>query len=60
MVLKKFVFLGGQLKLLGVQSSSELSGINNSLSEWVMILEELTDSDSVSLYVLHDFSHESH
>lgn len=60
MVLKKFVFLGSQLKLLGVKSSSELSGINNSLSEWVMILEELTDSDSVSLYVLHDFGHKSH
>ena len=41
----------------GIQEPS-LGGLNSSLSEWIVILEELTDSDSVSHDVVLDLVHE--
>lgn len=42
------VLLGGELYLLSVEGSSELGCLNSSLSQWIVILQEFTESDSVS------------
>ena len=47
-VFENLVLLGGQLYLLGIKSRSEFGSLNSSLSQWIVILEELTESDSVS------------
>jgi len=47
--------LCGQLYILCVQSGSELGGLDSSLSEQVMILEELPNPDPVSLDLVSDF-----
>lgn len=44
-----------QHQLLGVEGGPELCGVNNSLSQWVVVLEELAESDSMSLHELLDF-----
>lgn len=56
-VLEELELLVRQLYLLGVESGSELGGINNSLSKWIMILEELANSNSVSLDVVSNLTH---
>ena len=56
-VLKLLIFFCSHLKLLSIQCSSELGGLNGSLSEWVMILEEFTNSNSVSHDMILDLSH---
>lgn len=56
-VFEKLELLVRQLYLLGVESGSELGGINNSLSKWIMILEELANSNSVSLDVVSNLTH---
>lgn len=58
-VLKKLILLCSQLKLLSIKSSSEFGGVNNSLPEWIMVLEELTNSNSVSFHLVSDLGHES-
>lgn len=58
-VLEQLVLLGGQLYLLSVEGSSEFGGINSSLSERIVVLKELTNSDPVSLNHIHDLDHES-
>lgn len=40
--------MGGELYLLSVEGSSELGCLNSSLSQWIVILQEFTESDSVS------------
>ena len=57
-VFKFLIFFNGQLKLLCIKSSSKLSAVNNSLSKWIMILEEFTKSDSMSLNEFLDLLHE--
>ena len=53
-VLQSLVLFDGELNLLGVESGSELGSLDNSLSEWVVILQELAESDAISLnLVLH-------
>lgn len=59
MIFKELILLSRQLYLLSVESSSEFSGINSSLSKRIMILEEFSNSDSVSLNHVHDFCHQS-
>ena len=59
MVFKKLVLLSGQLYLLSVKSSSEFSGIESSLSKRIVILEEFSDSDSMSLNHIHHLGHQS-
>lgn len=56
-VLELLVLLHGQLQLLGVESSSELGGIDHTLSEGVVVLQEFSESDSVPLHVLLYFVH---
>ena len=46
------------MELLGVQSCSKFSSIDDTFSEGVVILEELTESDSVSENEFSDFVHE--
>jgi len=57
-VFKLLVFFGCKLKLLGIKSSSEFGGLDGSLSKWIVILEEFSDSDSVSCDMILDLSHE--
>jgi len=57
-VFKELILLSSQLYLLGVESSSEFGSIDSSFSEWVVILKEFSDSDSVSLDHIHNLSHE--
>jgi len=45
------------LQLLSIQGSSELGCFDTALSEWIVIEEEFSESDSVSLDKLSDFSH---
>lgn len=59
MVLKKLVFFLSQLYFLSIKSSSKLGGVDSSLSERIMILKELSNSDSMSLDHIHDFGHKS-
>ena len=59
MVLEELILLSGQLYLLGIKGSSEFSCVNSSFSERVVILEEFSDSDSVSLDHIHYLGHES-
>lgn len=40
--------MGGELYLLSIESGSELGSLDSSLSQWVVILQEFTKSDSVS------------
>ena len=53
-VLEDLVLLGGELYLLGVEGCSELGGLNSSLSQWIVILQEFSKSDSVSHDVVLD------
>lgn len=53
-VFEDLVLLGGQLYLLGVQGRSELGGLDSSLSQRIVILKELAESDSVSHDVILD------
>lgn len=53
-VLENLVLWGGQLYLLSVEGCSELGGLDSSLSQWVVILQEFTKSDSVSHHVVLD------
>lgn len=46
-VFEVLVLLFGQLNLLGVEGSSEFGGLDGSLSEWIVVLKELSKSDSV-------------
>ena len=57
-VLKLLVFGSSKLKFLGIESGSELCGLNSSLSKWVMILEEFSNSNSVSHNVFFNLLHE--
>ena len=57
-VLKFLIFFSRQLEFLCIQCGSELGGLNGTLSKWIMILEELTDSNSVSHDVVLDLLHE--
>ena len=53
-VLQSLVLFDGELNLLGVESGPELGSLDDSLSEWVVILQELAESDAISLnLVLH-------
>ena len=47
-VFKDLVFFGGELYLLSIESGSELGRLDSALSQWIMILQEFTKSDSVS------------
>lgn len=58
-VLEDLVLLGGELYLLSIEGCSELGSLDSSLSQWVMILQELTKSDSVSHDVVLDLLNES-
>jgi len=53
-VLEDLVLWGGELYLLSVEGSSELGGLDSSLSQWIVILQEFTKSDSVSHDVILD------
>ena len=57
MVFKLLVFFGSKLKLLSIKSSSEFGGLDGSLSKRIVILEEFSNSDSVSANVILDLSH---
>ncbi len=53
-VLEDLVLWGGELYLLSVEGSSELGGLDSSLSQWIVILQEFTKSDSVSHDIILD------
>ena len=57
-ILQQLILLRGQLYLLGVEGRSELGCIDLALSQWVVVLEEFADSDSVSLHHIHHLGHE--
>lgn len=56
-VLKLLVFCSCKLKFLSVESGSELSGLNGTLSKWIMVLEEFTNSNSISHDMVLDLVH---
>lgn len=58
-VLEDLVLLGGELYLLSVEGGSELGRLNSSLSQWIVILQEFSKSDSVSHDVVLDLLDES-
>jgi hypothetical protein len=53
-VLEDLVLWGGELYLLSVEGSSKLGGLDSSLSQWIVILQEFTKSDSVSHDIILD------
>ena len=53
-VLEDLVLWGGELYLLSIEGSSELGGLDSSLSQWIVILQEFTKSDSVSHDIILD------
>jgi hypothetical protein len=53
-VLEDLVLWGGELYLLSVEGSSELGGLDSSFSQWIVILQEFTKSDSVSHDIILD------
>lgn len=59
MIFKQNVLFSGQLYLLSIQSCSEFCGFDSALSERVMILEELSKSNSVSFNHVSNFLHKS-
>lgn len=58
-VFEDLVLLGGQLYLLRIEGSSELGGLDSALSQWIVILQELTKSDSVSHDIILDLLNEN-
>ena len=57
-ILQDLVLLGRQLYFLSIEGGSELCSVNLALAQWVMVLKELSDSDSVSLDHVHDLGHQ--
>ena len=53
-VFQDLVLLGGQLYLLSVKSCSKLGRLDSSLSQRIVILKELAESDSISHNVVLD------
>ena len=53
-VLEDIVLLGGQLYLLSIESRSELGCLDSTLSQWIVVLEELAESDPVPHHVVLD------
>jgi len=51
-LLQQVVLLLRQLYLLGVESSSEFGRLDRSFAKWVVILEEFSQPDPVSLHVV--------
>lgn len=58
MVLQQDVFFSGQLYLLSIQSCSEFGGFDSAFSQRVVVLEELSKSDSVSFNHVSNFLHQ--
>ena len=58
-ILQFLVFFSGQLKLLCVESCSELGGFNGSFSQRVVILQEFSQPDSISHDLILDFPHQA-
>jgi len=54
-VFEQLVLFLGQLDFLGIQGCPEFSGLDGSLSKRIVILEELAQSDSVSLHSISNF-----
>ena len=57
-VFEALVLYCSQLQFLGVQSSSEFGGFDSTLSERIVVLEELAKSYSVTLDVVSNLLHE--
>ena len=59
MIFKFLIFFSCKLEFLSKKSGSEFSSFDGTLSEWIVILEEFSKSDSVSHHMLFNLLHKS-